>query len=237
MCGGHDHEHHHEHGHEEKKTIKVMRKALETNEVYAERNRGIFDFAKVLSINLMGSPGAGKTTLIEYLIDVLPLKIGVVEGDLETENDADRVRAKGAYAYQIRTSKWGGTCHLEAPWVNEALKEIPLNDIDVLFVEDVGNLVCPASFELGTHYKWVMVSTTEGEDKPIKYPKMFNIADVVIISKVDIADAVGADVEKMKEYVRQVNGHAKIFTFGKSEADAKEIADYIVNIRKDLFGE
>ena len=238
MCTGHEHHHHHEHEHEHEgnvKTVKVMRKALEENDAYAERNRGIFDYERVFSINLMGSPGAGKTTLIEYLVDVLPLKIGVIEGDVETENDAERVRKKGAYAHQIRTAKWGGSCHLEAPWVYDALREIPLKDIDVLFVEDVGNLVCPASFELGTHEKWVVVSTTEGEDKPIKYPKMFHIADVVIISKVDIADAVGVDVEKMKEYVRQVNGRSKIFTFGKKVEDITPIADYISERYKEMF--
>ncbi len=212
------------------KKVKVMRKALEVNEEYAEKIREILDQKGVFGINLMGSPGAGKTTLLEYLIDVLPLKLAVIEGDLETENDADRVRRKGVFAYQIRTSKWGGTCHLEAPWVYEALEHVPLDDVDVLVIEDVGNLVCPASFELGTHHKWVMVSTTEGEDKPIKYPKMFNIADVVIISKVDIADVMGVDVEKMKEYVRQVNPDAPIFTFGKRQEDAKRIADYLVSL-------
>jgi len=220
---------------ENKEKVKVFRKALEVNDMYAKKNREIFDAKNVLSINLMGSPGAGKTTLIEYLIDVLPLKIGVIEGDLETENDANRIRNKGAYAYQIRTSKWGGTCHLEANWVYEALDEVPLDDIDVLFIEDVGNLVCPASFDLGTHYKWVMVSTTEGEDKPIKYPKMFNIADVVIISKVDIADIIGVDVEKMKEYVKMVNGKARIFTFGKSADDANQIAEYLVGLYNEMF--
>lgn len=212
------------------KKVKVMRKALEANEEYAEKIRSVLERKGVFGINLMGSPGAGKTTLLEYLIDVLPLKLAVIEGDLETENDAERIRKKGVFAYQIKTSRWGGTCHLEAPWVYEALENVPLDDVDVLVVEDVGNLVCPASFELGTHHKWVMVSTTEGEDKPIKYPKMFNIADVVIISKLDIADVIGVDVEKMKEYVRQVNPDAPIFTFGKRLEDAQRIAEYLVSL-------
>jgi hydrogenase nickel incorporation protein HypB len=170
-------------------TVEVMASLLRENDREAAHNREHFDRHGVLALNLMSSPGSGKTSLLEATIDALAgrWRIGVIEGDLETENDAERIRAKGVPAVQITT---GQTCHLDALMVHEALHELDLGMIDVLFIENVGNLVCPASFDLGQHANVTLLSVTEGDDKPAKYPVMFRAADLVLLSKVDLLDVL-----------------------------------------------
>lgn len=165
--------------------VSVLKGLLSENDRQAMHNRAHFDAHGVLAINLMSSPGAGKTALLEATIESLKsrFRIAVVEGDLETENDAARIRAKGVPAIQITT---GSACHLDAHLVHDALHQLALDGIDILFIENVGNLVCPASFDLGQHRNITLLSVTEGDDKPAKYPVMFRAADLVLLSKTDL---------------------------------------------------
>jgi len=164
---------------------KILGGLLEQNDHQAARNRERLDRHGVLTINLMSSPGSGKTSLLEATIGTLDLdaRVGVIEGDLETENDADRIRALGIPVHQITT---GTACHLDAHLLQHGLDQLDLNGIDILFVENVGNLVCPASFDLGHHRNVTLLSVTEGDDKPAKYPVMFRAADLMLISKTDL---------------------------------------------------
>lgn len=164
---------------------KILNGLLEHNDRQARINRARLDQEGVLTINLMSSPGSGKTSLLEATIRKLAgrLRIGVIEGDLETENDADRIRALGVPAHQITT---GTACHLDAHLIQGALDQLDLAQLDILFIENVGNLVCPASFDLGHHRNVILLSVTEGDDKPAKYPVMFRAADLMLISKTDL---------------------------------------------------
>ena len=164
---------------------KILNSLLLHNDQQAERNRARLDRHGVFTINLMSSPGSGKTALLEATIRQLGggLRIGVIEGDLETENDANRIRALGVPAHQITT---GTACHLDAHLVEKGLDHVDLDRLDILFIENVGNLVCPASFDLGHHRNVALLSVTEGDDKPAKYPVMFRAADLMLISKTDI---------------------------------------------------
>lgn len=166
-------------------TVAVLKRLLDANDHEAAHNREHFDEHGVLAINLMSSPGSGKTRLLEATIEALggELRMAVIEGDLETENDAARIRAKGVPAHQITT---GTACHLDAHMIHHALDHVPLAGLDVLFVENVGNLVCPASFDLGQHRNVTLLSVTEGDDKPAKYPVMFRAADLMLITKTDL---------------------------------------------------
>lgn len=170
--------------------VSVMSNLLKHNDRQAERNRARLDANGVLAINLMSSPGSGKTALLEATIPRLKdkLRIAVIEGDLETENDAKRIRAQGVPAHQITT---GTACHLDAHLVEKALDQLDLARIDLLFIENVGNLVCPASFDLGHHRNVTLLSTTEGDDKPAKYPVMFRAADLMLITKTDLLPHLG----------------------------------------------
>jgi hydrogenase nickel incorporation protein HypB len=170
--------------------VSVLKGLLDENDRIAAHNRVHFDEHGVLALNLMSSPGAGKTSLLEATIDALRgrLRMAVIEGDLETDNDARRIRAKGIAAVQITT---GGACHLDANMVHRALHDLALEGLNVVFIENVGNLVCPASFDLGQHANVTLLSVTEGDDKPAKYPVMFRAADVVLLSKSDLLPHVG----------------------------------------------
>ena len=213
MGGSHHHSHddhhnHHHHGHHdhpvlnEKKTIEVVEKILKDNDHEAAHNRAHLDEYGLLCINLMSSPGAGKTTLLEATIKASGLKIGVVEGDLETNMDANRVVNAGGVAYQIST---GQTCHLDAFMVHNGLHHLPLNKLDLVFIENVGNLVCPASYDVGAHLNAVLISVPEGSDKVAKYPVMFRAADVVIITKIGLLEHFDFDVEMVKKEARKLN--------------------------------
>jgi hydrogenase nickel incorporation protein HypB len=174
----------HQHG-ASGEVIEVLQDLLAANDRVAVHNREHFDEHGVLAINLMSSPGAGKTALLEATIVALGARyrIAVIEGDLETDNDAARIRAHGVPAVQITT---GTACHLDAHLVHQALHDLPLAGLDLLFIENVGNLVCPASFDLGQHRNIILLSVTEGDDKPAKYPVMFRAADLVVLSKADL---------------------------------------------------
>ncbi|MGD8796717.1 MAG: hydrogenase nickel incorporation protein HypB, partial [Thiohalophilus sp.] len=168
-----------------KSAVTVLKSLLSENDHQALHNRRHFDQHGVLAINLMSSPGSGKTALLEATIDALGdrYRIAVIEGDLETENDAERIRARGVTAIQIAT---GSACHLDAHMVHDALHQIHLADFDLVFIENVGNLVCPASFDLGHHHNVTLLSVTEGDDKPAKYPVMFRAADLMLLTKTDL---------------------------------------------------
>ncbi|MCG6977022.1 MAG: hydrogenase nickel incorporation protein HypB [Acidiferrobacterales bacterium] len=165
--------------------VSVLKGLLSENDHQAAHNREHFDRRGILAINLMSSPGSGKTALLEATIDALSKRYGiaVIEGDLETENDAERIRAKGVRAVQIAT---GTACHLDAHMVHDAVHQLDLDGINIVFIENVGNLVCPASFDLGQHRNVALLSVTEGDDKPAKYPVMFRAADAMVLSKIDL---------------------------------------------------
>lgn len=190
--------------------VSVLKNLLAKNDEQAGHNRVRFDRSGLLAINLMSSPGSGKTALIEATIDALRIeyRIGVIEGDLETENDAKRIRAKGVPAYQIMT---GSACHLDAHMVQDALQQFPLEGLDILFIENVGNLVCPASFDLGQHRNVTLLSVTEGDDKPSKYPVMFRVADVVLFTKSDLLPVLDDfDPERAKSNLRNLASQAPV---------------------------
>ena len=190
--------------------ISVLQGLLSENDRAAAHNREHFDRHRVLAVNLMSSPGSGKTRLLEETITLLgdSLRIAVIEGDLETENDAQRIRARGIAAVQITT---GTACHLDAHMVHEALHALDLDQIDVLFIENVGNLVCPASFDLGQHRNVTLLSVTEGDDKPAKYPVMFRAADLMLISKSDLLGVLDDFVpEKAERHLRELASTAPV---------------------------
>jgi len=216
----HDHPHDHSHGHSHERTIAVEQDILGENNLLAQRNRGYFEAKNVFSINLVSSPGSGKTTLLEKtLTDITDLTCAVIEGDQQTMNDADRVAATGVPVLQINT---GNGCHLDAEMIHTAYKELELKDDSILFIENVGNLVCPALFDLGEDKRVVIISVTEGEDKPAKYPTMFDQADICIINKIDLLPYVQFDVEKCKEYALQVNHHLEFFELSATTGEGME---------------
>lgn len=188
------------------RTLEVMSKVLRFNQNEADANRACFDDMGILSINLMSGPGSGKTTLLEATAKKAGFKFGVIEGDLETSRDADRLKVLGVSAYQIMT---GTSCHLNAKMVQKAIPQLGLDGIEVLFVENVGNLVCPASYDLGTHLNVVLLSTPEGDDKVLKYPVMFRTADLVIVTKVELAPLFDFSVEKVRAEVAKLKPEIK----------------------------
>jgi len=205
-----EHDHEHEAGAETRRTLEVRQAILDKNDRLAERNRGFFRARGLLVLNFLSSPGSGKTTFIREAVRALQpkMKAGVIVGDLATDNDAQRLRESGAPVVQITT---GTVCHLEAEMVARAVKQINLAGLDLLIIENVGNLVCPASYDLGEDLRIVLLSVTEGEDKPLKYPPMFQSADAVIISKTDLAQACGYDRELALANIRRVAPKAQVF--------------------------
>jgi hydrogenase nickel incorporation protein HypB len=215
----HDHHHHHHdhahkdhdhHAHEQTRTIEIGLSILQKNEKLAQVNRAFFAEKNLLVMNVLSSPGSGKTTFIQKMLTDLKdiIKAGVIVGDLATDHDAQRLKATGSPAIQITT---GTICHLEADLVAKAAQQLPLDELDLLIIENVGNLVCPASYDLGENYRLVLFSVTEGEDKPLKYPTMFKTADVVIITKIDIAEAVEFDEDQALTNIKKVAPQARIF--------------------------
>lgn len=191
------------------KSVDVRIPLLEKNDILAERNRGYFLGRGLVALNLVSSPGAGKTTLLERTLDTFgqEARCAVLVGDLETDNDGRRLRRSHAAVAQITT---GTTCHLDASMVARGVESLDLRDVKALFIENVGNLVCPASFDLGEQVRVVLLSTTEGEDKPLKYPPIFKSAQVVLLTKVDVAAALGFDCAAAVENIRRVAPQAKI---------------------------
>ncbi len=207
-----------------KKNLEIKKSLLSKNDEVAHHNKEHFDKDGVLAVNLISSPGSGKTTLLEKTIEALKdeLLIGVLEGDIETERDAERVRAKGAAAVQLTT---GGACHLEAPLVHKgyhALKKQLGRAPELLFIENVGNLVCPSSFYLGEDIRVVLISVPEGSDKPAKYPKAFKTSQAFIITKIDLLPFFDFDIEKVKEEALSLNPNLKVFTLSAKTGEGLE---------------
>lgn len=206
----HHHEHHHEHERlHESNSINIEKDILTVNDKLAERNRGYFEAKEIFAINLVSSPGSGKTTLLERTIRELQgkRKCYVVEGDQQTDNDARRIAATGVDVVQINT---GNACHLDAHMINHAVHDLKPDNGAILFIENVGNLVCPALFDLGENIRVVIFSVTEGEDKPLKYPNMFSSSQLVIINKIDLLPYLSFDIEVARRNIQKINGNAQI---------------------------
>ncbi|RAV13200.1 hydrogenase accessory protein HypB [Mycolicibacterium sp. GF69] len=214
--GHHRHEHEHHHVHTE--TITLEQKVLAKNDQLADRNRAWLAERDILAFNLTSSPGAGKTTLLERTIRELSpgRPVAVIEGDQETLLDAERIKTAGAHAVQVNT---GAGCHLDADMVHRALQTLDPEAGSLLFIENVGNLVCPALFDLGERSKVVVISVTEGDDKPLKYPHMFAAAGLVIVNKIDLLPYVAFNLEKCCGYVRSLNRDAQILTMSAATGD------------------
>jgi len=190
--------------------VKVVTRILEANDRIAEENRKRFKEAGVYVVNLMGAPGAGKTTLLERTISALKphLKIGVIEGDIVGSDDAERISVLDVPVVQINT---GGACHLDANMISEVLSELPLKDLDLLIIENVGNLVCPAEFKVGEDMKIMVLSVAEGHDKPLKYPLMFRESSALVLNKIDLLPYMNTDMNKVRNDSLALNPKLKIF--------------------------
>ena len=233
----HDHDHQdHDHGHSHEadagahRTLEVRRAILDKNDRLAERNRGFFHAHGLLVLNILSSPGSGKTTFIRETIRLLgkKLKTGVIVGDLATDNDAERLRETGAPVVQITT---GTVCHLEAEMVAHASEQLDLKGLELLIIENVGNLVCPASYDLGEDLRVVLLSVTEGEDKPLKYPPLFRFADVVVLTKIDLLPHLDYDRSIVLESIRKVNSRARIFELSsRTGVGLDEWCDFLKNL-------
>ena len=208
--------------------IVVAKEILKANDLIAVANRMKLDEAGVFTVNLLGSPGAGKTTLIEGLAKHLDgrVRIGVIEGDLETTQDSQRIEALGLPAVQINT---GGSCHLDANMVSSAIKSLDLDSIDLLFIDNVGNLICTAGFVLGEHHRIVVLSVTEGDDKVTKYPPMFQRADTVVVNKMDLVEFTDFSLDRVRDDERKLNPQTLVHEVSATRGDGlAELADLLV---------
>lgn len=226
--GEHHHHHHdghshtHDHTHDTKhKILEIEQDILQNNQVLAARNRGYFEAKNIFTLNLVSSPGSGKTSILEKTLADLKDEIPfcVIEGDQQTFNDADRIDALNIPVVQINTGKG---CHLESDMVYDAVKKLEMQNDSILMIENVGNLVCPSMFDLGESKRVVIISTTEGEDKPIKYPDMFHTADICIINKIDLLPYVNIDIQKLKNYALQVNPKLHFFEVSATKGDGMD---------------
>jgi len=216
----HGHDHHHDHSHGDHsgyatgtERIEVLEAIFAENDNRADINRNAFEINGIRALNLMSSPGSGKTTVLGATLDKLAgeFAIGIIEGDIATDLDAAKLAGRGAQISLLNTSNgFGGECHLDAPMVNRAVDGLDLTTLDLVIVENVGNLVCPAEFDVGEHAKAMVYSVTEGEDKPLKYPVMFRSVDVVLLNKIDLVPYLDADVDTYIARVREVNPRAVI---------------------------
>ncbi len=217
----HDHNDHHSHDHQ-KKVVAVEKDVLNENNLLAERNRGYFEAKNILALNLVSSPGSGKTSLLERTLKDMKgeLEFAVIEGDQQTTNDADRIHATGTKVVQINTGKG---CHLDAHMVLHAVQGMKPKNDSVLFIENVGNLVCPAMFDLGEKERVVIISVTEGDDKPLKYPDMFYSSTLCIINKTDLLPYVPFDIEKVKANAKKVNHKLEIIELSCTNGEGLQI--------------
>jgi len=201
--------------------VTIVRNVLEANDRLAQELKAQFKEKKILCLNLMSSPGAGKTTLLERTLTDLKseFKMAVIEGDLQTDNDAQRVAATGAQAVQVNTE---GGCHLDSGMVMDSLKALDLEGVDILFVENVGNLVCPAEFEVGEDYKITLLSVAEGDDKPEKYPLMFHISAVMLLNKVDLMPYVDFDLDKAAGHATKLNKDIQVIPISARSGENME---------------
>ena len=213
-----DHDLDHDHGDHSgystgSQRVEVLESIFAENDVRADYNRKAFDINGIRALNLMSSPGSGKTTVLGVTLDELAgeLAVGVIEGDIATDLDAVKLAGRGAQISLLNTNNgFGGECHLDAPMVNRALQGLDLPELDLVIIENVGNLVCPAEFDVGEHAKAMVYSVTEGEDKPLKYPVMFRSVDVVLLNKIDLVPYLDADIDTYLAHVREVNPTATI---------------------------
>ena len=223
-----------------KKRVDVDKKILIANEEYALKNSQFLAEQKKLCLNMISSPGSGKTTILARTISELKdeIKIGVIEGDIQTDLDAEKIRATKAPVVQIET---GGSCHLSAAQVSGALENLPVSDLDLIFIENVGNLVCPSAFELGESGKIVVLSVAEGDDKPAKYPAIFAKSKVLLINKIDLLEAVGQvdfDIERVKADARKLNKGIEIFPIsGKTGEGMTSWYDWLKESVKNIRGD
>lgn len=211
--------------------IQVVRNVLEANEKLADQIRVRTNKSKTLLINIMSSPGSGKTTLLEKLIPTLQkkdIKVGVIEGDITTTRDSERILPLGISVSQINTEPFGGDCHLGSEVIIPALDNFDLDELNVIFIENVGNLVCPAEFDTGADYNTVVLSTTEGEDKPLKYPLMFRVCHLAIVNKIDLLPHLDINLQTMEKNILKINPKIDIKNVSaKSGEGIPEIADWI----------
>lgn len=219
----HDHDHHHDHhhGNHHKTVLEVEQDVLHQNELMAARNRGYFEAKNIFALNLVSSPGAGKTALLERTLEDLKEEIPfyVIEGDQQTLNDANRIAALDIPVIQINTGKG---CHLESDSVYEAVKQLEPSENSVLMIENVGNLVCPSMFNLGESKRVVIISTTEGVDKPLKYPDMFYTSDICVINKMDLLPYLDINLDELKEYALRVNPELQFFEISATKGAGME---------------
>jgi hydrogenase nickel incorporation protein HypB len=209
--------------------VTIEKKVLAKNDEVAQQNRELLSDKRIFVINLVSSPGSGKTSLLERTLDYLKgkLRVAVVEGDVQTDLDAQRVAKFGVPVVQIVTN---GGCHLEAKLVQDALAKIDLKDLDTIIIENVGNLVCPAGYDLGEAMKVVVASTTEGDDKPLKYPAMFRNASVLIINKIDLVPYVNCKLEQLRKNAFQINPTLKVFEIScTTNAGISEWSDWLLS--------
>ncbi len=223
--------HHHDHGHDVQsrksgaREIKVVRRVLDANDIMAERMRAVFAAKKVFVLNMMSSPGSGKTTTLQKtLVRIMPaLRCAVIVGDICTTHDADRLAESGAPVIQINTDAFGGDCHLAAHVVERAVADLNLDDIDLLIVENIGNLVCPAEFDIGEDTRVVVLSVTEGEDKPAKYPLMFRQCDATLLNKIDLLPYLDFDMDMARTSITNIHPGMPVFEISaKTEAGFEE---------------
>mgnify|MGYP000496954696 CR=1 FL=1 len=216
----HDHNHGHHHSHEVN-IVELEKDILHQNQLGAERNRGFFEALNIYAMNLVSSPGSGKTSLLEKTISDLKgqLEFSVIEGDQQTTNDAERIHALEIPVLQINTGKG---CHLDSEMIAKSLKELKPKENSILMIENVGNLVCPAMFDLGENSRTVIISVTEGEDKPLKYPDMFSTSNICLINKIDLLPYLKFDVERLKESAKKVNPNIQFFEVSATTGQGME---------------
>ncbi|MCD6277260.1 hydrogenase nickel incorporation protein HypB [candidate division WOR-3 bacterium] len=214
------------------KKIKTLRSVFAANDQVAYELRKELKGKGITFINIMGSPGSGKTSLIERTMDELKdKKFAIIEGDIETSIDAEKLQKKGVEIYQINTGPFGGDCHLEAAWIRTAIGEMNLEGVDFLLVENIGNLVCPAEFDTGAHINVVVLSVTEGEDKPLKYPLMFRRSQILVISKTDLLPYLDVSLENIVRNARKINKDILVFPLSvKTGEGVEKWKNYIKNL-------
>lgn len=245
---GHEHEHEHDHDHAhdhgdhsgyvtETERVVVLERIFEENDQTAEANRRDFDDAGLTAVNMMSSPGAGKTSVLRETLRLVQgrLSVGVVEGDIETSIDADRLSGFGAAISLINTADgFGGECHLDAPMVRSALPRLPLAELDLLIIENVGNLVCPAEFDVGAHANAMVYSVTEGEEKPLKYPVMFRSADLVIVNKVDLIPHLDYDLSLFYDNLEAVHPGVRVIeASARTGLGIDRWCEWLTDLRRD----
>lgn len=217
------------------KQITVKKDILKNNNFIADKNRELLNEKKIFNMNLLGSPGAGKTSVLEQIIENMKddINMSVIEGDLYTTKDAQRIENKGVDVIQVNT---GGACHLDAAMIKEAMDNIDIENLDFLVIENVGNLVCPASYDLSEDIKVTVMSTTEGNDKPLKYPSMFQRSQLIILNKIDILEFTNFDIDEFYNDIRSLNEEAKIFEIScRTKEGINDLCSYLrklINLKR-----